>query len=56
MHFKSSGAPFANIHRFNNLMCNLDNYLCASEMKWPNQVICCSIQARGHGTKCFPYI
>ncbi|KAL1201853.1 F-box/LRR-repeat/kelch-repeat protein [Cardamine amara subsp. amara] len=32
-------APFANVHRRMIVMCNLDNRLCVSEMKWPNQVI-----------------
>ncbi|KAL1213176.1 F-box/LRR-repeat/kelch-repeat protein [Cardamine amara subsp. amara] len=35
-----SKTPFAiNPHRLDIVMCNLDNRLCVSEMKWPNQVI-----------------
>ncbi|CAA7037585.1 unnamed protein product [Microthlaspi erraticum] len=35
-----SKAPFAiNLHPYDIVMCNLDNRLCVSEMKWPNQVI-----------------
>ncbi|CAH2038417.1 unnamed protein product [Thlaspi arvense] len=32
-------APFANVHPSKMGMCNLDDRLCVSEMKWPNQVI-----------------
>ncbi|KAG7542233.1 F-box domain [Arabidopsis thaliana x Arabidopsis arenosa] len=34
-----SKAPFDNVDPYNIFMCNLDNRLCVSEMKWPNQVI-----------------
>ncbi|CAL9226068.1 unnamed protein product, partial [Arabidopsis halleri] len=34
-----SKAPFDNVDPYNIIMCNLNNCLCASEMKWPNQVI-----------------
>ncbi|KAL1197099.1 F-box/LRR-repeat/kelch-repeat protein [Cardamine amara subsp. amara] len=34
-----SKAPFANVHADMMVMCNLDNRLCVSEMKRPNQVI-----------------
>ncbi|KAG7653687.1 F-box associated domain type 1 [Arabidopsis suecica] len=34
-----SKAPFANVDGFHIVMCNLDNRLCVSEMKRPNQVI-----------------
>ncbi|XP_019091709.1 PREDICTED: F-box/LRR-repeat/kelch-repeat protein At1g09650-like [Camelina sativa] len=32
-------APFANVRASDIVMCDLDNHLCVSEMKWPNQVI-----------------
>ncbi|KAG7564675.1 F-box associated domain type 1 [Arabidopsis suecica] len=35
-----SKAPFAkNVNPFDIVMCNLDNRLCVSQQKWPNQVI-----------------
>ncbi|CAH8271267.1 unnamed protein product [Arabidopsis lyrata] len=34
-----SKAPFVNSDPYEIVMCNLDNRLCVSEMKWPTQVI-----------------
>lgn len=36
-----SKAPFVTTNHFNCVMCNLDNRLCVSEKKFPNQVIWC---------------
>ena len=50
-----SKAPFLNSDPQEIVMCNLDNRLCVSEMKWPTQVIW-SFNSGRHGTKYILYI
>ncbi|EFH70546.1 predicted protein [Arabidopsis lyrata subsp. lyrata] len=53
-----SKAPFADhvVRPYDIVMCNLDNRLCVSEMKWPNQLIWSFNSPTRHGTNSVPLI